>query len=226
MYRKKLLLIQLILASSLAAFATYTTAAEDDDAIKRAKAFPHAGGDIREFRVGVPVDDLPALGYRRFACGQNGKPPVQRLEGWNDYATCPPDSEGLYEVAFQYDNDDAGESVEGTGVAGHPVLISLLLNSEGIVDGIRFFTDPEASSYNIRRSYILAGIARTRFGWQGFECVDLPRKGGEFELGGVFHKERCVKDFGDRTIAIEKYFYRAPDGKVNKAFLEIRRNVD
>ena len=83
MYSKKVLLIGLFLASSFAVLATSATAAEDDDALKRAKAFPHAGGDIREFRVGIPVDDLPPLGYRRFACGQNGKPPVQRLEGWN-----------------------------------------------------------------------------------------------------------------------------------------------
>ncbi len=220
MYVRKNLLLYILIASLLGVLPTYTSPVAQENTIV------HAGGDIREFRVGVFVDELPKQGYRRFACGQNGKSPVQRLEGWQDYTTCPTDSEGLHEVAFQYDNDDAGEAVEGTGVAGHPVLISLLLNSEGIVDGIRIFTDPEARPYNIRRSYILARIARNRFGWQGFECVDLPRKAGEFDLGGVFHKDRCIKDFGDRTIRIEKYFYRVPDGKINRAFIEIRRNVD
>jgi len=185
---------------------------------------PHSGGDIREFKVGLTASELPMAGYRRFACGQNGSPPSTRLEGWQDYAICPPDINGLHEVAFQYDNDEALESIEGTGVAGHPVLISLLFTGDGIIDAIRIFSDPEASAYNKRRAYILARIAKQRFGWMDWKCVDRPRKSGESEIAGIMHKDRCTKDLGDRTITIEMSFYRLHGKIINKAYLEINRN--
>jgi len=185
---------------------------------------PHSGGDIREFRVGLAVDELPTTGYRRFACGQNGSPPVTLLEGWQDYKVCPADQDGLHEVAFEYDNDYALESIEGTGVAGHPVLISLLFTSGGAVEAIRIFSDPMANSYNKRRAYILARIAKQRFGWLDWECIDRPNEAGESEIAGIMHKDHCTKELGDRTITVQMSFYRLHGEIINKAFLEIKRN--
>ena len=59
---------------------------------------------------------------------------------------CPADAAGLHEVAFAYAKSplaELGERWEGTKVAGHPVIPSLLIDEQGVVQGIRIVTDPD-----------------------------------------------------------------------------------
>jgi hypothetical protein len=58
--------------------------------------------DLRDFRIGMTVSELPQQGYGNFTCatrdGTDGTP----IEGWAEYTRCAPDEEGLREVRFQY----------------------------------------------------------------------------------------------------------------------------
>ena len=128
------------------------------------------GGDVREFTVGLSTDDLPKEGYLGFACGNNGAAPGQEIEGWHAFADCPADDKGLYEVAFQYDDSEVlFDDLEGTAIAGHPVLISLLFNREGVVEALRVFTDPFTRPYNKRRARVLSRKVKARFGMAGWQ---------------------------------------------------------
>jgi hypothetical protein len=186
-------------------------------------------GDIREFGVGLTVDELPGEGYLGFACGNNGERPGKEIAGWHAFAECPADSQGLHEVAFEYDDTDAiSEDYEGTKIAGHAVLISLLFSDTGVVEAIRVFTNPFARAYEKRRARVLGTRVKDRFGSFGWACVNDEPGPGEGEVGGIFTKERCRKDLGDRTIEVFTRFYRSVAGGgeeiVNATQFEIRRN--
>jgi hypothetical protein len=187
-----------------------------------------AGGDIREFAVGLTVDELPAEGYLGFKCGHNGGKPGKDIAGWGAFADCPADGDGLHEVAFQYDDSDVRyEDLEGTAIAGHQVLISLLFDDQGVVEGIRVFTDPFARSYEKRRAHILSEKVKARFGLDGWDCRNEEPGPGESEIGGLFIKERCRKDLGNRVVDLYTQFYRhygtGGEEIVNSTSFEIRR---
>lgn len=191
-------------------------------------AAPAGAGDIREFTVGISVDELPAEGYVGFACGTNGGRPEGEIAGWHAFAACPADGEGLHEVAFQYDDTSVEyEEFEGTQIAGHEVLISLLFSGDGVVEGIRVFTHPFARAYQKRRARLLATAVRSRFGGAGWSCRQMDAEAGEGALGGLFVKDRCTKDLGDRSIDMTARFYRryGDDGEeiVSQTTFEIRR---
>jgi hypothetical protein len=183
-------------------------------------------GDIRQFTVGLGVAELPQEGYLGFACGRNGANPEPEISGWQAYGECPADERGLHEVAFQYDDSEVlFDDLEGTAIAGHPVLISLLFTDDGVVDGVRVFTDPNARPYNKRRARVLSRKVKARFGMDGWECVNAEPGDGEAEVGGVFTKERCTTDLGNRTIDLFTQFYRVwgADGEeiINETQFEI-----
>jgi hypothetical protein len=185
--------------------------------------------DIRQFAVGLDVDELPGEGYVGFACGNNGEHPGKEIAGWHAFAECPADSQGLYEVAFEYDDSDVPyEDYEGTQIAGHEVLISLLFSDAGVVEAIRVFTNPFARAYEKRRARLLGTKVMARFGITGWSCVKDEPGPGEGDIAGYFVKERCQKDLGDRTVDLFTRFYRSFAGSgeeiVNSTWFEIRRN--
>ena len=187
-------------------------------------------GDIREFTVGLTVDELPATGYLGFKCGNNGAKPGWEIAGWTAFAECPPDDKGLHEVAFEYDDSEVRfEDLEGTAIAGHEVLISLLFNDQGQVEAIRVFTNPFARPYEKRRAHILANKVKHRFGSEGWTCVNQQLAEGESDIASVFIKESCRKDLGNRFIDLHTSFFRrhGPEGEtiVNATSFEIWREA-
>jgi hypothetical protein len=187
-------------------------------------------GDVRGFTVGLTTNELPETGYLGFACGKNGEPAEPEISGWQAYAECPVDENGFHEVAFRYDDSEVlFDDLEGTAVAGHPVVISLLIDDAGTVAALRVLTDPQARPYNKRRARVLSRKVKARFGMEGWECTNFPAEGSESEVGGVFTKERCRKDLGNRTIDLFTRFYRVfDDGEeiINSTRFEVRRIED
>ena len=205
----------LIAVFALAVLATAEAANEKGEA------------DVREFRVGMKVSDLPAKGYVNFACGHDGLKPEPAIDSWLDYARCPVDAEGLIEVAFQYDDSEIlHERYEGTAIASHPVLISLLINDQAVVEGIRILTDPFARPYDKRRARTFEKKAKIRYGEAGWDCVDQPPDKGEGAVGGMFVKQRCTKILTGRILSLSTEFYRiatdAGTEVINQVRLEIR----
>ena len=100
-------------------------------------------------------------------------------------------------MGFRYDEAPTrlamGEQVEGTKVAGHPVLLSLLIgDGRDSVDGIVIETDPTARLYLRKKAFLFGDQVKARYGDQGWTCRRRAR-GDEEPVGGVFLKEHCEK---------------------------------
>ena len=132
-------------------------------------------GDLRDLRVGMTVAELPAEGYVDLACGSDGGAPGAALARWAEFARCPPDAAGLHEVTFAFAESplaELGERWEGTKVAGHPVIPSLLIDEQGVVQGIRIVTDPDARMYLKKKAFLLGIRVMGRYGRDGWTCTD------------------------------------------------------
>jgi hypothetical protein len=171
-------------------------------------------GDLRDLRVGMMVAELPSEGYVDLACGSDGGEPGVALDGWADYARCPPDSSGRHEVVFAFAPSPLaalGERWEGTKVAGHPVIPSLLIDGQGVVQGIRIVTDPEARLYLKKKAFLLGIRVMGRYGRDGWSCVEAEPDAGRTPVGGMFIDRRCEKVFHDRRLILKTDLYRTAE---------------
>jgi hypothetical protein len=173
-------------------------------------------GDLRDLSVGMRVGELPAVGYVNLACGNDGGEPGQALAGWAEFARCPADAAGLYEVAFEYDDSlqqwaAVSDKWEGTQVAGHPVIPSLLIDDQGVVQRIRIVTDPDARLYLKKKAFLLPIRVMGRYGRDGWDCKDAEPGEGMTPVGGMFIDRRCEKTFHNRRLVLETRLYRTAE---------------
>ncbi|GAA0572554.1 hypothetical protein GCM10009416_09010 [Craurococcus roseus] len=167
--------------------------------------------ELRGFRIGMAVSDLPSEGYTGFACGAR---PETALDGWGGFRACPPDpATGLREVRFRY--DDAANPLArlhdryaGTKVGGQPVLLSLLIGEGARVEGLRIRTDPGARLFERKRAMLFGEQVKNRYGEEGWTCTDAAPEAGEEPVGGVFIKEHCDKTTADRRFSLDRWLYR------------------
>ena len=177
-------------------------------------------GEIHGLRLGLDARRMSLDGFGEFACGSNGGPPRAKLEGFADFAKCRAEPSGLHEVYLRFDDEEEyiGRAIDddqytrkiGTRVAGHPVILSVLFDADGILRGIRFVTDPRAAPGERRMAHLLRLAAINRYGPQGWTCVDQPAAAGETAVGGVFVKQRCRKTTTERDLTVEAHFLRKP----------------
>ncbi|MEM7043262.1 MAG: hypothetical protein AAF543_10680 [Pseudomonadota bacterium] len=171
-------------------------------------------GDLRDLKVGVSVDQLPAERYVNFACGNKGDEPGEALQSWTAYASCPVDENGLHEVAFEYAEDNPWAAVsdkwEGTKVAGHPVQPSLLITADGMVKGIRIVTNGRRM-YIKKKAYLLPIRIMGRYGQDGWSCEEREPSDGKKAIGGMFIDRLCEKAFHDRRLVMKVDLYRTAD---------------
>jgi len=182
---------------------------------------PSDPGEIHGLRLGLQAQAMTLEGWGELACGSDGGPPRQELDAWSDFKTCPPETNGLYEVAARFDDEDEyvakalGEPSyaaqrTGTRVAGHPVILSALFDGSGILRGLRMVSDPRASPPERRMAHLLGVAVINRYGTDGWTCTDLPPAEGESAVGGVFIKQRCDKTMPGRALTVETHFLRKP----------------
>ena len=169
-----------------------------------------------DLRVGMQVGDLPAVGYVGLACGNDGGEPGQALASWAEFDQCPADAAGLREIAFEYDDSlqpwaAVSDKWEGTQVAGHPVIPSLLIDDQGVVQRIRIITDPEARLYLKKKAFLLPIRVMGRYGRDGWDCVDAEPRDGMTPVGGMFIDRHCEKTFHDRRLVLETRLYRTAE---------------
>lgn len=183
-------------------------------------------GDIREFTVGMKASELPDTGYVDFTCVTETGEPGQTIAGWEEYSQCPETEKGLHEVRFEYDDSDVRyDDLEGTAVAGHPVVISLLLDDGGVVEGIRVLTDPEAPLYHRRQAFLLRLAVLAKFGRSGWDCRSLPLSEGEGPVGTMHIKENCERMDDGRRLYLETHLYRVPDNPPDNVFRSTRLEI-
>jgi hypothetical protein len=171
-------------------------------------------GDLRDLRVGMTVAELPAEGYVDLACGSDAGAPGTALASWAEFERCPQDAGGLHEVTFAYAESplaEVGERWEGTKVAGHPVIPSLLIDDAGVVQGIRVVTDPDARMYLKKKAFLLGIRVMGRYGRDGWTCTEAEPGAGRAPVGGMFIDRHCEKVFHDRRLILETDLYRTAE---------------
>jgi hypothetical protein len=167
--------------------------------------------EVWDLRLGTPVGQLPDE-FVDLACGTNGGPPSVPLAGWSDFRRCRPEPSGLREVYFRYDDEleywakannlaDQMEQYAGTKTYGFPVVVSSLLDAQGVLRGVRIVSDPRDTSQNRDEAYLLRNFLTARFGRENWQCQDLPLGESETAVDGVFVKQDCRKAIDDKTSA-------------------------
>ena len=184
-------------------------------------------GEVRDLKIGMPYTDILPQFYFEHACGSNGGPPLQPVGGFLEYAMCAAEPvTGLHEVYVRYDDQNEfvvrlyreleGEQLwlerfTGTKVGGHPVMLSVLFDDDGIVQGIRVLTDPRLPVDQRRFAYLLRQQIIIRYGRADWECEDLDPAPGQTDVGGLFIKQVCDKDFlGEKRIHLVTHLFRKP----------------
>ena len=172
--------------------------------------------DLRDFRIGMELSELPEMGYGNFTCADGDADARVELDSWADYTRCPANEDGLHEVRFEYTATrvefvKANDKWEGTRVFGHPSLVSLLMDDTGTVQKIRIETNPDARRYMRKKAFLLGQRSKFHFSPSTWECEEMEPSEGEAPVGGIFIKERCVNRFDDRVVRMEVDLFRTPD---------------
>ncbi len=169
-----------------------------------------ADNDLREFRVGMAVGDLPNHGYQGFACAAD---PTRKLESWQSYGQCPADpSSGLRAVRFRYDEQanplaKVNDLYEGTKVGGHPALLTLLIGDDQ-VRGLIIETDPAARLYLRKKAFLFGDQAKARYGDDGWTCANREPTADDQPVGSVFIDEHCEKTASGRHLILDRALFR------------------
>ncbi|MDG1430887.1 MAG: hypothetical protein P8L68_06980 [Paracoccaceae bacterium] len=175
---------------------------------------------IWDVTLGQPVGQMPDAAVGEITCGTNGGPPGAELEFFGDFLTCRPEGSGLHEVSFSYDDeqDYIARALEneyrvlrgGTSVFAHPVIVSVLVDANGIVQGRRIVTDDRIGDYERRTAYTLMRNFKARYGNWSLSCVDVEMKEGEKPVGNQFIHEFCTGQSpeGNSMIAAEASYLR------------------
>jgi hypothetical protein len=171
-------------------------------ALQQAPAQDFSGNDLRDIRVGGKVADLPATGYVDFSCATdvNVKP-----AGWSAWRDCAVGPDGLRQLHFGF---DPATSREGTIVAGHPVVLTALIDGEGTIAGLQIDTDPKTRLYLRKKAFLFGPQVKARYGSEGWSCTQAELAAGEEPVGGVHVKEKCTKTTQGRTLTIERSLFR------------------
>jgi hypothetical protein len=178
-------------------------------------------GEIHGLKLGLNAATVTLDGFGELACGSNGGPPRQKLEDWTGFKNCRPEASGLHEVYARFDDEDEyiGRAIDqptyasgrtGTRVAGHPVILSVLFDDRGALQGLRFVSDPRAGPLERRMAHLLRLAIINHYDPAGWSCTDLPPEAGETPVGGVFLKQRCSKLTPERNMTVETHFLRKP----------------
>jgi hypothetical protein len=201
------LIVAALLVIQIVTFANFAVRAEDVE-----------GNDLRDIRVGMAATDLNQSGYVDFACAADLK---HNLAGWTNWRDCPADTTGARAIRFGY---DPLISRDGTLVAGHPALLTLLIDDSGRVASLQIETDPKARLYLRKKAFLLGQQAKSRYGAEGWACTEGQPGAGDEPVGGVYLKERCTKTTGGRSLAVERNLFRRP-GQDIKTFVDETRIV-
>jgi hypothetical protein len=184
--------------------------------------------DLRDLKVGMSVNDIPVGDYIDFACAAA---PGQTVAAWTEFRRCPPDAGGLHAVSFRFNESrnalaQVNDKYEGTKVTGHPVVLSLAIDSGGTVDRLRIDTDPKARLFLRKKAHLLALLVKTRYGEDGWDCRNADPEGAT-PVGGLLVNEHCEKSAPGRRLILDRAVYRRPGQSmndfVNETHLEIRR---
>lgn len=188
---------------------------------------------VWDLKVGTKAEDMPAwIEFKGYACGSNGGPPLFQIKGWQEYKRCRPDDKGLYEVYFEYDDEEeyiarALEDIRigrvvGTADNSYPLMLSALFDEAGVLKALRLLTDARQDFRNdnfyatlkTRDQHHLYGpFLSARFNMNlANDCTRLPLAEGENLVGDTYTKLDCTRVDTARGVryVLHTRFYRKP----------------
>lgn len=176
---------------------------------------------IWDVLTGTPVSELPEEEFVDPSCGTNGGPPGLRIGSFEQFERCRAEASGLREIWFRYDDElefiaraardpDAVTRSNAMLVLGQPVVLSLLVDRAGLVQGYRIITDPHAHQDLRIDAYTITIVFKARFGTEGWDCNDVPPAVGETPILGTFVNRRCQKIVDGQQITMESRHYHKP----------------
>jgi hypothetical protein len=177
------------------------------------------GNDLRDIRIGMPVADLPNAGYSGFVCASDAG---HKLLGWSGWRDCPSDTEGLHTIRFGFDPET---SRDGTVVAGHPVILTLLVDEAGVVAGLKIDTETKGPLFVRKKAFLLGVQVKSRYGAEGWTCTEAQPQAGEQPVGGVFLSEKCSKTISGRAIVVQRNLFRRADENEKRFVNETRVSI-
>jgi hypothetical protein len=177
--------------------------------------------DIWDVQIGQPVTAVSDSVAAIIACGTNGGPTSIELKSFGDWEKCTPEPTGLREIAFTYDDeqDYIARALElefralagGTSMYAHPVVVSMLVDDNGVTQGIRVITDDRANDRDRRMAVVLSKNLQARFSPWNLQCREIPMKEGEQPVGSTFIHDSCTgtnPDGSGQRVLIEGSYLR------------------
>src|SRR5262249_7212405 len=176
---------------------------------------------IWDMAFGTPVADLPDEEFVDPACGTNGGPPGLRLAGFWEFEKCRAEAAGLREIWFRYDdeeeyiaravrNPDAVARANTMVMLGQPIMLSLLADRVGRLQGYRIFTDPRAEPDLRKDAYLIGNPSKARNGTDSWDPQGGRPAAGKTPLEGIFIKQHCRRLADGHKLTIESRHYYKP----------------
>ena len=170
-----------------------------------ARAQADTNFDVRDLVVGMPVRVIPDAGYIDLSCVDDAS---RKLRSWSESSECPLGIDKLRAVRFEF---DPATSRDGTLIAGHPVVLTALVDSSATLAGLKIDTDPGARLYMRKKAFLLGSQVKSRYGFEGWTCMQRVQDPGESAVGGVYVRESCRKTLPDRVLVVERDLFRRLD---------------
>ena len=177
------------------------------------------------------------LEFQEYACGTNGGPPSRPLAGFGDFASCPAEpGTGLHEVQFRYDDEIEyralalnqtafADRFHGTKIGNFEVIVSALIDDQGILRGWRAVTDDRASLRQRSSAYQLGEYIRVLVEVPEWRCSELPAAEGQTPVAGRLINEDCEgKTATGATARIETRLLRRKGQRMIDPFSGVYRN--
>ena len=161
--------------------------------------------DVGDLFIGMPIHTIPNAGYIDLSCVDDAS---RKLRSWSESSECPLGMDQLRAVRFEF---DPATSRDGTSIAGHPVILTALVDDSETLAGLKIDTDPEARLYMRKKAFLLGAQVKSRYGSEGWTCMQRGHEAGERAVGGIYIRESCRKTLQRRLLAIERDLFRRPD---------------
>lgn len=201
---------------------------------------------IWDVKLGETVVNIDPVKVGEIACGTNGGPPSLQLRTFADFAKCRPEASGLHEVFFTHDDEsdfislaleDEYKALQGgTSIYAHPVVFSVLVDTDGIARGIRVVTDERAADRERRVAVALINNLKGRYASWNLSCEELPPVAGQMPVGNRFEHELCTGEQAEPAAAVRlEATYLRKKGQealsretqaVNKGYYESRTRLE
>ena len=185
-------------------------------------SFAQSHTRLFDLTLGIHVSTLPVEEWVDPACGTDGGPPSLRLASFADFATCRPEAgSGLHEVWFIYDDeweyiaraygdDEEIRRFSANVLYAQPIITSLLIDDDGLVQGYRIVTDTRAPTVLRMLAHELFAVLKTGLRDAPWRCISLPMEPGEEPYESLFLKENCAMVTEDRLYWLEARNLRKP----------------